>query len=543
VSVSHGGCCGRFGVLALGLGLVLGSGVPGRTAELVEPSALTRRPDLLGRLVVVDDRVRLFQWHRETGYYDEISLRRTPVIFRLGPRLRFEQAPGAAAVRVEGVLGREGDRWVCDVTALELLPKDLERIDRELSSVGPRDAEQRTAWARWAEQRGRDFKDEALLERARQLETEAVRIEAERPSKEKDPPRRWLELAQRAREHKVPEPEPSALAHRAFAARFAAAETVDAVQSLVADIEAFWPGCRAPLGGNGPNPTDLQAWLTPYARDPAAAYRSAPEPVRAALDHRLWADVIQRLAELRINAEPQRALEYARTAAAALPDRPEPVARLLEQGLKQATENLNVLRQADVEELARVYQETLHRPEAARDLIRRWLDNQRDHRLSSTDAEGRVLLAQQYDTLLKEGGRAAAVALLQDAWRIDPQSRQVAEAFRQWGFRKVNDQWVEPASSGGPSGRASAPESIAPAGAGAGGSSGRSTTLLGLTPQQVRLRMGGKPDRIVWSASQSQLVEQWIYQGVNQDQYLNFLHTPGDLVPKLVAYYSRPRSR
>ena len=58
----------------------------------------------------------------------------------------------------------------------------------------------------------------------------------------------------------------------------------------------------------------------------------------------------------------------------------------------------------------------------------------------STDAEGRVLLADKYDSLLDD--RAGAEALLQEAWRIDPQSKEVADAFRRRGFHKLNDRWV-----------------------------------------------------------------------------------------------------
>ena len=293
---------------------------------LVEPSELTRRTDLIGRMVSVDDRVARFQWHndREDSIpdrpYDEIYLKRTPVIFRLPPRLRFETAPRAAAVRIEGVLKREAGQWFCDVVAIDLLPSDLERLERAAAALDPRDVERRLGWARWAERRARAFgdaKDSAsLLERARRLEAEAIQIEAESPSA--DPPRHWLELARRARQREIPEPEPGALAHRALAARLAAAASVPDLQTLVKEIEEFWPASTAPTVGS----VDLDSWVAPYARDPATTYRIAPEPVRAALDHRLWSDATQRLVERRMAAEPEHAFDLAQAAATALRDRP-----------------------------------------------------------------------------------------------------------------------------------------------------------------------------------------------------------------------------
>jgi hypothetical protein len=537
-------------VLLAGLSLVLGSGMDGIGAEPgvvpVAPGELATRSDLVGRTVVVDDRVRVFQWHNDPSTatpdrpYDEIYLKRTPVAFRLPPVLRYETAPRAAAARIEGVLKREGNLLVCDVTAVELYPTDLERLERAVAALEPRDAERRAGWARWAEQRAREFSksgdhaETPLLERAHRLEGEAIEIEAERPVA--DPPRLWLELAHRARQRAVPAPVPGALAHRALAARLAAATTAGAagegtLAPLVKDIEEFFPASAAPVPGG----VDLASWLGPYANDPATTYRTAPEPARAALDHRLWSEATQLLLERRIAAEPQRGLEVAREAASRLQDRPQVVQRLFEQAIEESTRNLAALRQADVVEVAQVYREVLHQPERARDLLRKWLDDQRDHRLSATDAEGRVLLAQQYDALLEESGRDTAVALLRDAWRLDPQSREAAEVFRRWGFRKINDQWIE--SPRGTTADSAEPRDAAPP----SGGGAASAALRGLTPQEVRVRLGGKPDRIVRTATQGQLLEQWIYRGVDQDQYVNFLHTPGDLLPKVVAYYARPR--
>ena len=71
-----------------------------------------------------------------------------------------------------------------------------------------------------------------------------------------------------------------------------------------------------------------------------------------------------------------------------------------------------------------------------------WLKIQRD-RLSATDAEGPVELANLYEELLQD--HVTSVELLRKAWRIDPSSKEIAEAFRSRGFRKVKDDWVESA--------------------------------------------------------------------------------------------------
>ena len=431
-------------------------------------------------------------------------------------------------MRVRGILRREGNRRVCDVSALELFPADRERFDRGVSELAPGDFEGRKKWARWAERRGREFGDAELQERARLLEGKALRIESERRSI--DPRTDVLELARQARSRNVPEPEPSSLAHRAFQAQLASASTVEELKALRERIESFLPDARTPRGEDA----DLARWEAPYANDPAEAYRSAPEAVRAALDHRLWADTTQRLLEAQMRAEPKDALALAEEASSLLPDRPAVVAGFYEKALAAATNDPGSLRQGDVEKLATLYREKLGKPEEARALSRRWLDDQRLKRLSPTDAEGRVSLAGQYESML--GDRATAAELLRSAWKIDPQSKDVADAFRRRGFRKVNDRWVEPSRTVA---RADGDAAISPQPA-PGGT--RSESLRGSTPQEVRARLGGQPNRKVFSATQGQLLEQWIYYGAKENQYINFLHRPGSPLPRVVAYYSRPRS-
>jgi tetratricopeptide (TPR) repeat protein len=503
----------------LGL-LVLGAG---EKPTPVEPSELMKRTDLLGRGVVVDDRVSFFVQSNMGRYYDEVYFKRTQVVFRLPPSLRFEQHPRASAARVQGVLKKVGDLWVCEVGSIELLPPDLDRVNRGVAALPPLDSEGRTAWARWAEQRGKAFDDQALRKRARELDGEAIRIEGERSSAR---PADWLALAQRARTREVPEPEPSALAHRAFRAQIADARTAAAWKTLQEQIASFFPNAAQVPSGNA----DLARWDAPYANDPAGAYRQAPEPVREALDHRLWADVTQGLLERQAGDDPAKAVEIADQASSQLPDRPQVAARMLEDGLSTASRQMGTLRQRDVEALASLYRDRLRQPERAKSLLRSWLDEQRKHRLSETDAEGRLALASQYEILIDD--RSTAIDLLQEAWKIDPQSKEVADAFLRRNYRRVSDRWVAPART--PTGDEVSTAGTPPPSLSEG-------SLLRLSPREVRARLGGKPDRIIWSSSQGQTIEQWIYQGPKQVRYVNLIHTPGSVVARVIADYTLPK--
>jgi hypothetical protein len=525
----------------------------------VEPWDLTRRPELVGREVVVDDRVSRIQYHKETGLFDQIFLKRCPEVpFDLPSALRFKQSPQAPAVVIRGVLRRDGDHWHVDVTGVDLQPSDLDRLNSAVATLSRVETEKRTAWARWAELRAKAFEDvdqnnelarrfdEALLQRAREIEAEAIRVEAERPGR--DPAARWLALATRARERRLPEPEPSALAHRAFRAALAASGRADELKSLVARIEEFFPNAKEAAGADT---AGLDRWKRSYANDPAEAYRKAPDAARRALDHDLWADAVQKSIEKRSAEQPGSTLALAEDASTRLPDRPGVGRDLLERGLARAGEHVGALRLDEVEALARIYQERLNQPEKARALRRAWLDDQREHRLSPHDAEGRVALAGQYQEWLDD--RATAVALLHAARAIDPRSREVSDAFLRLGFRKVDGRWVEPnlARSDAPSRPSDGREGTPDEGERAdqadtpepSGPSTRSGILLNATPEQVLTTMGSAPTRKIRCATQGGVIEQWVYAGERGSQHIDFLLRPGDTRPRVVSYFTLPRAR
>ena len=101
--------------------------------------------------------------------------------------------------------------------------------------------------------------------------------------------------------------------------------------------------------------------------------------------------------------------------------------------------------------IAQAYREKLQNPQAALDLYRDWLKTQA--RQAERDrCRGPVALAALYEELLQD--QAAARELLERAWKIDPGSKEVAEAFRTRGYRLVKDQWVEAARRPRPERRA-----------------------------------------------------------------------------------------
>jgi hypothetical protein len=429
---------------------------------------------------------------------------------------------------VRGTLRRDGSRLICGVTSIEVVASDRDRLDRAVAELTPKDFESRRNWAAWAERRARDFKDNALARRAREIDSDALRIKADMRRVAVDAPQEWLAMAKDAKARDVAEPEPSAQAHRAFRAMLASAPAAD-LKSLLREIEGFFPEAQ---NDRASGTTDLARWAAPYGTDPAGAYRTAARDIRKALDRKLWGDALEQVLETEASQSIQSALGAADQAAARLQERPELAARLTRKGLEQGRRNLPNMRLDDVKAMARVYRDRLHQPNEALAFLRDWLKAKQD-RLSDTDAEGPLSLAVLYEELLDD--RASSIDLLRKASKIDPSSKEIAEAFRVRGYRQVKDDWVLSVQQEGPKPTGS----TAPA----PGESGRQG-LKGLTADEVAARIGGKPDRVNYIGSKGQMIEQWIYYlDTKQCRFVNLLHSPGETKPRVVADYSLPLPR
>lgn len=491
----------------------------------VDPADLARRADLIGKDIIVDDRVTYYVFHSGRGY-DEVKLKKADAVFRLPPGLRPAGSPGTKPVVIQGRLRREGSELVVDVTSLRVMPDDPLRLDQAIATLGPRDVEGRKAWAAWAEKRSKDYgdKDGVLAQRAETLRTEALRLEADQTRGAVDAPAEWLALAEKARRQGIPEPEPGALVHRALRARLKAAANPGELEQIQTIVEQYFPNAAKDYASGRAN---VASWAQAYAEDPYGTYRNPklPGPLRKTFDRRLWADAVEKRMEMEAQRDPVAAMNLAPRAEAELPDRPELAQKLLNKGLEAARQNVGNLRGDEVRLMGTAYREKLHDPEAEKELYRTWLKAQRE-RLSDTDADGPVDLAARYEELL--GDRATAKELLERAWKIDPGSKQIAEAFRTRGYQRKGDAWVEavPNSEGADAGAPSREDAPSPLTRG----------LRGRTPDEVVQLLGSKPDSKILSATKGQLVEQWIFHlPARKDRYVNFLHTAGDIQPRVIS--------
>ena len=509
---------------ALILGLAATAQAPDATPVPVEPSAIAKDADLIGRAVIVDDRVRFYSSSGKRGplgqhIFDELMLKRTEVAFRLPPALRPEHPSPPPAVKVTGTVRVDGRLIYVDVATVEPMPADLDRLNREVKRLAADDSAGRARWAEWASKRAKDFKDAPLASRARELETEAVLIDVTRPRADD------LALARRARAQGLGDDLVGAVAHRGLRARLDAARTADELAAVVAEIPTYLPKAAEP------HPlADLAEWSTRMQSNPVATYRGASPSTRDALDRTLLADALERLFDRRLADAPDQARALADEAKAKLPDRPIVADRLRERALAATEGKAATMRFSEVEALARDFREA-GQPDRAKGVVKTWLDDQR-RRLNPNDADGHLILAGQYDRLLAD--RATAADLLQAALRADPQSKGVADAFRRMGFRKSDKgEWYDPEPARTAS---AAPAETEPS---PGPGTGRGDSLRGKTPEQVRKNLG-KPTRVAREATQDATIEQWTYRGPRQ-RLVVVIHRPrGQARAEVIASYSLP---
>jgi hypothetical protein len=196
---------------------------------------------------------------------------------------------------------------------------------------------------------------------------------------------------------------------------------------------------------------------------------------------------------------------------------------------RQGGDDVATMRKAEMEERSRKLEQEGQK-DRARDLRRRWLDEQRRNKLAPDDAEGRISIGKLYESLVDDP--ATAASLYQEALALDPHSQSALDALTSLGYKKVGDRWEGPAAAA----PASKPKAVPANDFDAVGS------LRGLPPSQVRARLGGPPNAVVRVATRGQLIEQWIYRGGPgaPTQYINFLQEAGSPVPAVVAHYSLP---
>lgn len=484
----------------------------------VEPSDLSKRKDLIGREVIVDDRVKFFFPVAGKGY-PEIILARTEVPVVLPDHLAYRSSQSARSIRARGILRRKADGsglFIDATQAPELFKTDVERLKAIVATLGAEDLANREAWGDWAARRAKAFDDDSLKEMADRLAAESISLEYKSPKSRN--PDALISLAKKARTKGIREPEPSAIAHMGLRLKLASIRTLDEFEKFASEVRAFLINSKTPntLAPTPPAET--------YLQDPYTGYRTATPEARAALDRRLWTEAQEQIFRLRAT-DPKQWKTLGEEAKAAIPDRPEIGGGWISRFYEKQTNDVTTLRESEMRELARTTREDLKQPEKADALTRTWLDHQRKS-LGANDSEQRVELATKYLGYLKD--RTIAADLAREALKIDSSGREATELFQRMGFVRSGDSWRDPNDRTAKPATPAGDDNRAPV---------TNDPLIGLSPAEVKSQLG-EPKRISRIATQGRVSIQWIYETGRGAQYVDFVQRAGDPQPIVVGRFA-----
>jgi hypothetical protein len=401
-------------------------------------------------------------------------------------------------LKLSGKVFKEDAVWIFDVTELSVIPADADRLsaqklelDALRKSGRAGDVQGLEMLAVRARALGEWYEDPQLDRLAAAWTAEARVWEVDNAMQAKDDVR-LLEFSKRLFDEKGDKAEIARLRHAALAIRLGRldAENLAAWEALAGEVAALLPGADTPLEAF--DAVDLAA----YAEDPLAAYQRAGESERGSFHRMMWVyltmHVLERLAEA-----PGADLDaLARRAATALPEHPQLAQRFQFGRLEQLAAEPDRLKRGKMLEVHRGLEQH-DRSDLARTLAERWLAHER-RGLAENDAEGRAVLADDYQDLLQD--KATALVLYLEAIRLAPEHDRTQQGLTSLGYVEIAGQW-RPKSSATlppPEPDPSPPEEI----------------KVGLTAQQVRA-ISRKPDRVSTTLNARKVREQWLFLGVS----------------------------
>lgn len=416
----------------------------------------------------------------------QLRLMKCDLLFRLTEDQ--EKLLGSARhLELTGRLMREQEtgRIFFEVTSLKTLPHDRHRLlDRESQLKNAKAAD----WyelARWADERGRFYEDAELLTLAQTYYTRGVQQEW-RELRGDDLAGR-LRLATQAREWRLAPEFHNELLHEAlhmwWNRALVAQDPLAEWTALLERIEADWPTALHPLDEW---PTELAA---AYWQDPLAVYRRAEASRRLVLQRIFATEVL--LKKILATAERDRLsdLEIVQSIETLMPERRALADQYRDKSFQTFLQNAGAFSKTELLEYVQQLRQQ-HKSDKATQLIRQWL-RARAQRLSpSGGAPERLALADDYWSLLQD--EATAVALLESARQLEPESEDVERRFRELGYRWTGSRWVKSAE----------PEQPAP--------QPPTQLAVGLTASEVR-EIQGNPTRVAKVLSASGVDEYWTY--------------------------------
>jgi hypothetical protein len=494
------------------------------TASAAEPAMSTQRlmalkPDW-DRMVETPLRI---EGRIASSARSQLRLVKCELVFHM-PEEVGRQLGAARYVELQGRLVRDGDngRLSFVISRLTPLPSDADQLQTREAALKNPVAADWYALRDWAEERGKFYDDASLQSSARVYAARGLALDAQSLPKE-DVDGRFA-LAAKARDFQLPTSVADELRHEAFRAwwgraALGATASADDLAALLKRVSAEWPGSTSPLSAW---PTDVQEQ---YQVDPLGTYRQADESRRTILQRLFTAQVQLRQIAGAADPDGKNGEEIASQIERLVPERRSLADQYRDQGLRYRQLQVASASKSEAMQLAEAFRKR-QRDDLAHETLRKWVTARTQQVGDRGGAPEYLALSDDYWSLLKD--EQAAVAMLEAARRLEPESEDVEVRYRELGYSWTGNRWTKQAA---PTPAVDAPE--APA------APSPKTLAAGLTASEVRQIQGG-PTRIATLVSSGGVDEFWTYgEATGSRLVIQFTRLPHQRESKVVRFYQR----
>lgn len=337
-------------------------------------------------------------------------------------------------VEITGELVKENGRLIFKVRSLKKKPDDMEYFITQESKIDRTKPREWFALADWAKQRAGFYNDKKLAEKAVSAYESGIQTEY-RHLKSRQPDS-LLRLAERAQKYQLDPILYDAFRHEALVLDWQKIQKQKQAkqESLLPVLLKYFPTAKTP------QPKDMPEERKQYLKSQVEVFQQADKLKRLRLVRWFYSQIILDEILEKLGDGGSNGFKIAAQIAKQLPERKDLVTEYQNQKLQFDFDRIDELPRQYVLDLSQEFQRRNNKKKAKQTLIN-WIGN-RQKKLESSDADGRVQLARDMIELTQENEAAAKILL--EAWSLNPKSTEATTLLRRLGFMLQKDKWLNP---------------------------------------------------------------------------------------------------
>ncbi|MFG0335284.1 MAG: hypothetical protein ACF8TS_18145, partial [Maioricimonas sp. JB049] len=417
----------------------------------------------------------------------EVRFRRCEMRFVLDRS--FPRPRDTSNIGVSGRLTKVDGDIAFLVIDLKPMPSDMEALAVRRAGINTGRADSWYAVADWARQRGTFYDDDELLDAAKELYRQGLLTE--RSDLDEVDAASLARHAERAAELDLSDRFIRELHYEAVVVEFERLRKLNRadLEPLRLRVVQQLPAAKRPVAKV--DAKLLDAWTA----DPVDTYRKTPSEQRDVLDRLLYRQITRTMIERDAEPDDSNALAIAGRVEKELPELSDLAESYRKKGYAYEVSRADRLSRREMLTLAERFRK--HEDfERATQVIEAWLAAREPVRRRE-GALSLIAHAEDYIDLLSDKDKAAA--LYQAALALNPDLSSASDWLRRNGWTRVGEEWLRPGEM--------PPETVDPLDQAV--REGR--VQVGMTEQQAKAALGGKPEGRVRLVSLSRVEEIWLY--------------------------------